>query len=94
MAKRPQPPQLAFAFEEASPEAPIPAAPTAKPVRPQPTPAGVWRYPGDPEGDGWDMVKRCQNTYPELGGLQCLLRTRDTYCDTCAKMEKFNRKAE
>ena len=81
MPKRTPAPQLAFSFEEPSPEAapaPVPLPPAGR-LQPD-----VWRWPGDPQGTGKDMTKRCQNTYPELGGLPCLLRTNDIYCDTCA----------
>ncbi len=59
--------------------------PASTPRDASPRPAYVpWRYPGDPDGTGRDMVKRCQATYPELGGVQCLLRTVGIYCETCA----------
>jgi len=80
MAKRPLSPQLAFSFDE-----PAPAAPVAKSQR-----LGTgWRYPGDPDTpEGKAMPNRCQNTFPELGGLQCLLKTYGKYCDTCARQKE------
>lgn len=70
----------------AAPGAGQPGSPgTSKTLRTAPA---VWRYPGDPLGTGASMVSRCQNTFPELGGLPCLMRTVDVYCETCAKLKR------